>query len=100
MLLTDADLYLPVSESTLLTVLDDALSWKSALQTLGMPEIASLFLLANLSALREHKHLPAERVLAETVESCSQQVDRNGLPDLIDYVLQHLDRKAVDSGLE
>ena len=98
MLLTDADLYLPVSESTLLAVLDDALSWESALQALTMPEIASLFLLANLSGLREHKHLAAERVLAETVESCGQQVDRNGLPDLIDYALQNLDRKSVDTG--
>ncbi len=98
MLLTDADLYLPVSESTLMTVLDDALSWESNLQALDMPEIASLFLLAHLSALQKYRHLPAERVLAETVESCSQQVERNGLPDLITYALQHLDRKDVDTG--
>ena len=98
MLLTDADLYLPVSESTLLTVLDDALSWESTLQALNMPEIASLFVLVHLPALREHRHLPAERLLAETMESCSQQVDRNGLPDLVNYAVKHLDRNAVDDG--
>lgn len=98
MLLTDADVYLPVSESTLLTVLDDALSWESSLQVLGMPEIASLFVLAHLPALREHRHLSAERVLAETMEACSQQVNSNGLPDLIDYAVKHLEREAVNTG--
>ncbi|ASJ76041.1 AAA family ATPase [Granulosicoccus antarcticus] len=100
MLLIDAAMYLPVSESTLLTVLDETASWENTLQRLEIPEIAALFLLAHLPALRDHKRLPAERVLAETIESCKQQVDRDGLAELTDYALKNLNRQSVAIGSE
>lgn len=96
--LTPAVLYLPISERTLLSVLDDTANWKNTVAALDVPEIACLFLLAHLSALREHKQIPAERVLSEAIESCNQQVAKSGLSELVTYASQNLERNAIDAG--
>lgn len=95
---TEAELYLPISESTLSSVLDNLEDWETTVQALDMPEIASLFVLANLPKLCEHKHIHAERVLATTIESCTEQVNNSSLQELNNYALQNLDRDTVDAG--
>lgn len=104
MLPTPTELYLPLSESTLLTVLNDAGSLENALQALGIPEIACLFLLTYLPVIREHKRKNkpalAERMLAVTIESCHQQVDKADLSELVSYASQNLKRKAISTGYD
>ncbi len=98
MLATEAQLYLPISEGTLSGVLDDTTDWENTVQALDMPEIASLFVLASLPKLCSHRHIPAERVLATTLESCNEQATSISLTALNHYALQNLNRTAVDAG--
>lgn len=98
MLATEVQLYLPISEGTLSGVLDNATDWVNTVQGLDIPEIASLFVLANLPKLCEHQHIPAVRLLAATLESCNEQASSTSLSTLIKYALQNLNRLDVSAG--
>ncbi|MFK7861954.1 MAG: AAA family ATPase [Granulosicoccus sp.] len=100
MLLTEAELYLPISEDTLQSVLDENVSWKTALQELEIPEIAALFLLTHLPELSGRKHPPAERLLADIIVSCNEQVENSGMTLFIEYASQQLTRHAIDAGFQ
>lgn len=98
MLLTDAALYLPLSDSTLHTVLDETTSWEQALLSLSLTELAALWLLAGLPRLKSHARRTPERVLADIIETFNPQPAGADLDSLRKQSIDQLNRSSVEAG--
>ncbi|MFK8080101.1 MAG: AAA family ATPase [Granulosicoccus sp.] len=98
MLPTEAKLYLPISEETVLSLLVEGSDRENTLKALSMIDIACLLLLARLPAISEQQQMPAERLLADIMASCKEHVEQSDLPELCHYAAKKLDIATVNNG--
>lgn len=96
MQLTDAALFLPLSDNTLHAVLDETLSWEQTLQSLSVPELAALWLLAGLNQLKGQARRSPERVLAEIIDTVN--ADTTDTDTFRRQSIAQLSRERIESG--
>lgn len=96
--LTDAALYLPLSETTLHAVLDDAMSWEQTLLSLSLPELASLWLLSGLPVLKPNGRRSPERVLADIIDTFNAQREEADPETLHRQACEQLSREGIEAG--
>jgi hypothetical protein len=95
---TDPALYLPLSESALNRVLNEAHSLATSLADLRAPQLAALMLLQSLPTIARHGPVFAERVLMEAIKAAQAKVERDGSAALIDEAVESLDRAKLRAG--
>jgi hypothetical protein len=100
MVITDATLYLPISNQTLRKILDDSQALESVVSGISVPQIASLIVLQYLPKLREKSSVSPERILSEAINSGNIHMDREGLPGVIADALTKLSRENLQEGYQ
>lgn len=94
-----AALYLPISDETVLRLLNPSKPWSQGLlDRIGIPELSSLWLLAKLHTLPASDHSGVERRLAQIIDLLTQKAQQSGLDTLRATSVDHLDRCAIESG--
>lgn len=96
--LTDAVLYLPLSDNTLHALLDEDMSWEQTVLTRSMPELASLWLLAGLNSLKHNGRRSPERLLADIIDAFNPQLEGTDLELLRKQTSEQLNRETIEAG--
>jgi hypothetical protein len=98
MLSIDAQLYLPISEQQLSTVLDANLDFEKSVCALEPPQFASLILLQSLPSLPVEQASRAEFLLSRSIDLVSAQAADVGLADFRRGISSELDRARIEAG--
>ena len=96
--LTDAALYLPLSDNTLHALLDEGMSWEQTVQSRSMPELASLWLLAGLNNLKHNGRRSPERLMAEIIDAFNPRLEGTDLDLLRKQTSERLNRDTIEAG--
>ncbi|MFK7891030.1 MAG: AAA family ATPase [Granulosicoccus sp.] len=94
----DAELYLPLCESTLRRVLDASVSWEEALDDTTLPELATLWLLNVLGSHDQGRGASIERVLASIIDLLGEEKDKSHINAVRMRGLQELARVQIQAG--
>lgn len=98
MQITDATLYLPISERMLREVLDDSEALENVVSGLAVPQLAALVTLQYLPKLSQERSPLPERFLAQVIEAANAQLKRTGLATVTADLLPKLSRKEIREG--
>lgn len=96
--LTNTDMYLPLSENTLIQLLDDTADFEYKLQTLSLAEYTSLFLLSRLPELKQSGATHPEKYFAQAIGIGNTQVRDSGLQSFIANTQSLLCHSKINSG--
>lgn len=91
-------LYLPISERTLATVLDEARDFSSVLTTLDPPQIAALIVLQYLPRLQNDRSTSPKQILSNALRGAKEHAEGVGLEAFRAQIAPQFDRGKIRTG--
>jgi hypothetical protein len=98
MIITNASLYLPISDRALAVALDSPESLESSITGFSIYQIASLIVLQFLVKLSKERTILPERVLAEIIDAGNVQTKRDGMSAFRASALSIIDHSSLVKG--
>jgi len=99
MLITEADLYLPISQQVLRQIIDGgADNLKEAISSLAAPEIASLLLIQDISKMKDKLPAYFERILKRTIDVLDFRLKRGELSSIKAEMVSGFDFRNAEEG--
>lgn len=96
----EVPLYLPISERSLATVLDETRDFASVLATLDLTQIAALIVLQYLPGLQKNPATSPEQILTNALRGANEHAGRIGLEAFRSQIAAQFDRVKLQAGFD